>query len=438
MGMIMEIMRHPDELYPLMKLILSAKLVEMKTPVWLSQPHWAFCYATLRKVSRSFALVIQQLPSDLRDVVCVYYLVLRALDTVEDDTSLDTEIRVPILRKIYCHFYDPEWHFSCGTMAFKVLMDQFHHVSTAFLELDKNYQEVIKAITKRMGEGMAKFLCKEVETIEDYNEYCHYAAGLCGLGLSKLFYASGREDLAPESLSISMGLFLQKISIIRDYLEDINEVPKCRMFWPRQIWSKYATKLEEFKYEENSVKAVQCLNEMVTDALLHAEDCLIYMSNVRDPGLFRFCAIPQIINMGNLAMYYNNVEIFKGVVEMRRGLCAKIIDQTRTMADVYRAFFDFCCIMESKVDRDDPNASTTLKRLESISKTCINSGTLKQRSVIFTSHFFLEIYLSLSVYDSLSSTRKFYIFNHQPEFIIPFLITSFLIMLAIHLSTKIP
>lgn len=69
MGMIMEIMRHPDELYPLMKLILSAKLVEMKTPVWLSQPHWAFCYATLRKVSRSFALVIQQLPSDLRDVV---------------------------------------------------------------------------------------------------------------------------------------------------------------------------------------------------------------------------------------------------------------------------------------------------------------------------------------------------------------------------------
>uniref|UniRef100_M1AEP1 Squalene synthase n=2 Tax=Solanum tuberosum TaxID=4113 RepID=M1AEP1_SOLTU len=53
--------------------------------------------------------------------------------------------------------------------------------------------------------------------------------------------------------------------------------------------------------------------------------------------------------MGNLMMYYNNVEIFKGVVEMRRGLCAKIIDQTRTMADVYGAFFDFCCIMESKV-----------------------------------------------------------------------------------------
>lgn len=210
-------------------------------------------------------------------------------------------------------------------MAFKVLMDQFHHVSTAFLELDTDYLEVIKDITKRMGEGMAKFLSKEVETIDDYNEYCHYVAGLCGLGLSKLFYASGREDLAPESLSISMGLFLQKISIVRDYLEDINELPKCRMFWPRQIWSKYVNKLKDFKYEDNSVKAVQCLNEMVTNALLHVEYCLVYMYNLRDPAIFQFCAIPLVINMGNLTVYYNNVVIFKGVVEMRRGLCLRLL-----------------------------------------------------------------------------------------------------------------
>lgn len=37
---------------------------------------------------------------------------------------------------------------------------------------------------------------------------------------------------------------VQKINIIRDYLEDINEIPKCRMFWPREIWSKYVNKLE--------------------------------------------------------------------------------------------------------------------------------------------------------------------------------------------------
>ncbi|KAG5583570.1 hypothetical protein H5410_054197 [Solanum commersonii] len=317
-----EIMKHPDELYPLMKLMLSAKHVEKKTPVWLLQPHWAFCYATPRKVSRRFALVIQQLPSDLRDVV---YLVLRALDIVG------------------------------GTMAFKVLMDQFHHVSIGFLELGKNYQEVIKDITKRMGEGMAKFLCKEVI------RRMYWPLTCLSRSLKKLCMLATDTSI--------VGYIFQKISIIRDYLEDINEVPKCRMFWPRQIWSKYVNKLEDFKYEENSVKAVQCLNEMV-------------------------------INMGNLTMYYNNVEIFKGVVEMRRGLCTKIIDQMRTMADVYGAFFDFCCIMESKVDRDDTNATSTLKRLEEILKTCRDSGTLINQ-------------------------RKSYTFSHQPNYNTPVLIQHF-------------
>ena len=34
-------------------------------------------------------MVIQQLPERLRDAICVFYLVLRALDTVEDDMGLD-------------------------------------------------------------------------------------------------------------------------------------------------------------------------------------------------------------------------------------------------------------------------------------------------------------------------------------------------------------
>lgn len=49
----------------------------------------------------------------------------------------------------------------------------------------------------------------QVETVEDYDEYCHYVAGLVGLGLSKLFHAAELEDLATDEHSNSMGLFLQ-------------------------------------------------------------------------------------------------------------------------------------------------------------------------------------------------------------------------------------
>ncbi|KAI6677663.1 hypothetical protein NL676_038459 [Syzygium grande] len=226
---------------------------------------------------------------------------------------------------------------------------------------------------------MAKFICKEVETVDDYNEYCHYVSGLIGIGLSKLFHASGAEDLAPDCLCNSMALILQKQDTIQDYLEDINEIPKSRMFWPCQIWSKYVNKLEDLKYEENSVKAVQCLNEMVTDALTHVEDCLTYMSALRDPAIFRFWAIFQIMAIGNLALSYNNIEVFRGVVKIRPGLAAKVRDRTRTMADVYGAFYDFSCMLKSKVDKNDPNATKTLRIIEGIQKACRDSGLLNKR-----------------------------------------------------------
>lgn len=53
--------------------------------------------------------------------------------------------------------------------------------------------------------------------------------------------------------------------------------------------------VQDLKEEDNSVKAVQCLNDMVTNALMHVEDCLLYMSNLRDLSIFRFCAIPQVL-----------------------------------------------------------------------------------------------------------------------------------------------
>ncbi|XWS67842.1 hypothetical protein CRYUN_Cryun04dG0039400 [Craigia yunnanensis] len=398
MGSLGALVKHPDDFYPLLKLKMAARHAEKQIP---SEPHWAFCFSMLHKVSRSFALVIQQLDTKLRNAVCIFYLVLRALDTVEDDTSIATDVKVPILIDFYRHIYNCDWHFSCGTKNYKVLMDQFHLVSTAFLELEKGYQEAIEDITKRMGAGMAKFICKEVETVDDYDEYCHYVAGLVGLGLSKLFHAYGSEDLAPDSLSNSMGLFLQKTNIIRDYLEDINEIPKSRMFWPRQIWSKYVNKLEDLKYEENSAKGVQCLNDMVTNALIHVDDCLKYMSALHDNAIYRFCAIPQVMAIGTLALCYNNIEVFRGVVKMRRGLTAKVIDRTKTMADVYGAFYDFSCMLKAKVDNNDPNAQKTLSRLDSILKTCRNSGVLNKRFakisnfMLFFLLFFIPSYLTI-------------------------------------------
>ncbi|GMN55765.1 hypothetical protein TIFTF001_024884 [Ficus carica] len=66
MGSLGALLRHPDDVYPLLKLKMAARNAEKQIP---PQPHWGFCYSMLHKVSRSFALVIQQLDPDLRDAV---------------------------------------------------------------------------------------------------------------------------------------------------------------------------------------------------------------------------------------------------------------------------------------------------------------------------------------------------------------------------------
>jgi farnesyl-diphosphate farnesyltransferase len=72
-----------------------------------------------------------------------------------------------------------------------------------------------------------------------------------------------------EDLSNSMGLFLQKTNIIRDYLEDIVEEPAPRMFWPKCVWSKYGDSLDVFKEPENREAALHCMNHLITIALEH-------------------------------------------------------------------------------------------------------------------------------------------------------------------------
>ena len=55
-------------------------------------------------------MVIQQLPEVLRDPVCIFYLVLRALDTIEDDMALPVKTKLPLLLAFHEHIFDRYKH----------------------------------------------------------------------------------------------------------------------------------------------------------------------------------------------------------------------------------------------------------------------------------------------------------------------------------------
>ncbi|MCL7039655.1 hypothetical protein MKW94_028017, partial [Papaver nudicaule] len=375
------------------------------------EPHLAFCYSMFMKDLQSILFVkASKIPSilfgadshnktisavkqylgldELLDAFCVLWCVARALDTVgfllivtEDDPTVPSELKVSILKNFHCHIYDRDLPFSCGTKHHKVLMDQYHHVSTALLELQKGYQNSIENTIKTMGAGMAKFIQKEVETVDDYNEYCHSVEGIVFLEMSKHLHASDFEDLTSDNLSNSMGLLFQKVHFIEDFFDDINEIPKGgRIYWPRQIWSKYVDKPEELTHKENSKKAVCCLNDMVTDALSHVVDCLEYLSTLGHSGIFQLYGIGQIIAIGTLSSCYNNIEVFRrSRVRMSPGQWAKVGLGTNATSGFYEAIYGFSTTLKAKIDSNDPNATKTLRCVKEIQKVCEDSGLLNQR-----------------------------------------------------------
>ncbi|KAI3879707.1 hypothetical protein MKX03_014197 [Papaver bracteatum] len=367
------------------------------------EPHLAFCYSSFMKDmqgllfgkaskfpnmlfgSESHAKYIFSIKQyfgldELLNAFCVLCTVCRALDTVEDETTIPSELKVHILENFHRHIYDRDLPFSCGTKHHKVLMDQYYHVSTALLELQKGYQNSIETIVKTMGAGMAKYLLNEVETVDDYNEYCYYVGGVGFMEMSKHLHASNLEDMTTDHLSNSMGLMFQKVHFIEDFFDDMNEIPKGRMYWPREIWSKYVDKLEDLLHKEHSEKAVCCLNDMVTDALSHVVDCLEYLSTLQNTGIFQVYAIGQTLAIGTLSLCYNNIEVFKGGVRMSRDQCLKVVLGTKEKSGVYQAVYDFSSALKTKIDGNDPNATKTLRCVEEIQKVCENPDLLNQRS----------------------------------------------------------
>ena len=322
------------------------------------------CFELLDKTSRSFSMVIQELHPELLVPIALFYLILRGLDTVEDDMSIPLHLKEPLLRDFHTILEKEGWNFEGNGPDEKdrELLVQFHNVTEEFRKVNSEYRTIIKDITKQMGNGMADFAANAehnenvVNTVKDYNLYCHYVAGLVGHGLTRLFVESKLANpalLERPHLSESMGLFLQKTNIIRDVREDFED---RRRFWPKEIWSKHVDKFEDLFDPKNVDKALCCSSEMVLDALRHADECLFYLAGLKEQSVFNFAAIPQSMAIATLELVFRNPKIFKQNVKMTKGqACQVMLKSTQNLESVCEVFRKFTQSILKKNTPRDPN-----------------------------------------------------------------------------------
>jgi len=338
-----------------------------------------YCTFILNKVSRSFAGVIAQLPNELRESVCVFYLALRALDTIEDEMDLSRfnsylpsnetkgnsaslrETKIRLMKEFSRRLEGKEKTNlkGIGEAFERDLLEHFDRVVRVFKSLPKKYRDVILNITERMSRGMARYVGRDLRNgtthTRDYNRYCEIVAGYVGEGLSELWVASGLESsnvLKDREAIYAMGLFLQKTNIIRDYLEDLTE---GRTFWPKEIWSHYASDLSKLRDEDLNGK---CVNHMVADALLLLPACLRYLNSLKTDSIFRFCAIPQLMAIATLShVQKHNKLVYQGVLKIPKTKAAWLI-------------VDVACSRSSTDTYIVSQAREVLQRLGSESSSC--------------------------------------------------------------------
>jgi farnesyl-diphosphate farnesyltransferase len=411
-----------DEVFAALWLTAGAK---MHNNIELKDEPTRFCDDMLNKVSRSFAAVIHQLPSGLCLDIMVFYLALRALDTIEDDMEAfkgKEHVKIAHLRTFYkVGLVTEGWKMEdVGLGDEKTLLQNYFKCVHVFKALSPASQVVIADITRRMGEGMAAYVEKDLGQgtvdIEAYNLYCHYVAGLVGEGLSRLFvctdYEHPKVEAVCKTLANTMGLMLQKTNIIRDYLEDYVD---GRTFWPQEVWKQYTIgdDLGELAQPIARERALHCLNHMITDALTCAPESLQYMSLLRTEEVFRFCAIPQVMAIATLADLYNNPDVFTGVVKIRKGMAAQLILDTKSTGGLHKWFNILSRRILNKVQDSDPSAAKTRKiLLEIIATTDKEAGIAilgayaQAFTVLAIAGIIVSIYYLFAV-DALSQTGKF-------------------------------
>ncbi len=322
------------------------------------------CFGYLNQTSRSFSAVIQELHPELLMPICLFYLILRGLDTIEDDTSISGTAKEPLLRYFKDKLEEDGWCFTGNRPEEKDrdLLVNFKYVIAEYKKMKPPYQVIIKDITDKMGNGMADYCLNAefnevgVDTIKDYDLYCHYVAGLVGEGLTRLFVESGFGNpalLDRPDLHESMGLFLQKTNIIRDIKEDTDD---GRKFWPREIWSKHVENWDDLFKLEYREAALNCSSEMVLNALHHADQCLFYLAGLKEQSVFNFAAIPQSMAIATLELCFRNPTMFERNIKITKGhACQLMIESTQNLQVVCEVFKKHVRAIRKKNKPKDPN-----------------------------------------------------------------------------------
>jgi len=183
----------------------------------------------LKETSRTFYIPITLLKRPLKLTVGSAYLLMRAIDEIEDHETMDANIKVRLLKETETLLLETgDFNKDAYEQLISPYETQLPEVTIRLADwINVCPEGIIRKVresTAKMAGGMADWVEKDwvIHTKEDLDNYTYYVAGLVGVMLSDIWkWYDGTET--DYDLAVGFGRGLQAVNILRNQHEDYQE-----------------------------------------------------------------------------------------------------------------------------------------------------------------------------------------------------------------------
>lgn len=291
-----------------------------------------WCHEVVQGVSRTFALTVDVLDEPMASYICLGYLVCRIADTIEDAEAIPPQEQVRLL-ELYDRALDPEDETTMDDFREAVdphlpapddrsddwsVVANAPRIHRAFRALPDDVRDAVTPPARELVQGMAMFVERyadtgglRIQSREELEEYCYYAAGTVGNLITNLV---ARGDIDTErrhrlyDTAEEFGLLLQLVNISKDVYDDYTT--ENNVYLPADWLADEGIPQDQVLEPEHAGGAAAVVRRTATYARSFLDDAQTYLETVptndADGNTLAAWAIPFLLAVGTIRELESN------------------------------------------------------------------------------------------------------------------------------------
>ncbi|WP_226041104.1 phytoene/squalene synthase family protein [Natrinema sp. DC36] len=280
-----------------------------------------WCYDAVHGVSRTFSITIDRLEEPMSRHICVGYLLCRIADTIEDAGHIPPDAQTELLAT-YDRLLDPNADRSVSAFMDDVepwipeertddweVVAETPRVLRTFESFEEEPREIMREPVRELVDGMAMFTDRyasegglRLQTIEELEEYCWYAAGTVGTLITGLVARGTSQERADEMRgnARSFALLLQLVNIAKDVESDYHD--ENNVYLPAEWLAAEDVDIESVTDEDHHSGVTNVIKRVTSRAERYLDDAHRYLEVVPEHHGNRLSAwaIPYLLAVGTL------------------------------------------------------------------------------------------------------------------------------------------